>query len=59
VLDDFVEAARVPSARNRDGRLPPVTDVTLDLGTHGPVLVDQSNGHTYRLIVTSGVVGTV
>jgi hypothetical protein len=37
----------------------PVTDVTFDLGTHGPVLVDQSNGHTYRLIVTNGVVRTV
>jgi hypothetical protein len=37
----------------------PATDVTFDLGTHGPVLVDQSNGHTYRLIVTNGVVGTV
>jgi hypothetical protein len=37
----------------------PSTDVTFDLGTHGPVLVDQSNGHTYRVIATNGVVGTV
>lgn len=37
----------------------PVTDVTFDLGSHGPVLVDQSNGHTYRVIATAGVIGLV
>jgi hypothetical protein len=40
----------------------PVTrtgDETFDLGTHGPVLVDQSNGHTYRVIATNGVIGLV
>lgn len=28
-------------------------------GTVGPVLVDQSDGHTYRIIATAGVLSTV
>ena len=30
-------------------------DLTFSAGTFGPVIKDQSNGHTYRLIATAGV----
>jgi hypothetical protein len=36
-----------------------VADQTFDAGTHGPVIVDQSDGHTYRIISTAGVLSTV
>ncbi len=37
-------------------------DVTFhgnDAGPTGPVVLDQADGHTYRLVTTAGVVGTV
>jgi hypothetical protein len=34
------------------------SDLTFDRASIGPVLVDQSDGHTYRLICTAGVLST-
>lgn len=42
-----------------NGSIEVTGDETFADNTHGPVLVDQSDGHTYRLISTGGILSTV
>ena len=36
----------------------PKSDVIFNTTAAGPVILDQSNGHTYRIKVTAGTLGT-
>ncbi len=59
IVETVITATGVANAVANQAAASVAGDTTYDAATHGPVLVDLSDGHTYRIVSTAGLLSTV